>query len=390
MEPYETKTYDRVASLRIASSRVESIESNRAGVRGRGSRLRTKENRRPRRALMSVTFSGSYFFRHRWDGQRGRRDKKLAERIKYAMKHLSHKQYTSLLARPNWRRIQRMNIHTVANPFTIKPSALRARASKRIKIMARPKHVTRKYDPSRMPPFSYLRIHPKTLEAKITKRIADLALPSKSQVLANTRFHASGVLAELLWKIQNSRYQRYRFFCNARHQRETKKKQKILARLQRVIKPNEWNQHMAFIDKLSAPKLPPKPTYPGRRRKWRPVNMTRIDELAVPMIRKSPETRDPFVVPKSALVYKISKNLVKLAFPRTQRDTGTPRIPGSVNPAALKAIASPRTILLAKPTERPAGIETDVKENAFKVSPKALKAKCSRRLKFLAKPKKYR
>lgn len=49
--------------------------------------------------------------------------------------------------------------------------------------------------------------------------------------------------------------------------------------------------------------------------------------------------------------------------------------------------ASPRTVTLAKPVERPAGIETDLREDAFTVSPMALKAKCSKRLKFLARPK---
>lgn len=52
--------------------------------------------------------------------------------------------------------------------------------------------------------------------------------------------------------------------------------------------------------------------------------------------------------------------------------------------------ASPRTINLAKPVERPAGMETDLREDAFTVSPLALKAKCSKRLKMLARPKRRR
>lgn len=52
--------------------------------------------------------------------------------------------------------------------------------------------------------------------------------------------------------------------------------------------------------------------------------------------------------------------------------------------------ASPRMIILAKPVERPAGMETDLREDAFTVSPMALKARCSRRLKMLARPKRRR
>lgn len=51
--------------------------------------------------------------------------------------------------------------------------------------------------------------------------------------------------------------------------------------------------------------------------------------------------------------------------------------------------ASERIIVLAKPAQRPAGLETDLREDAFTVSPMALKAKCSRRLKILARPKVY-
>ncbi|XP_043253352.1 uncharacterized protein LOC122397919 [Colletes gigas] len=314
---------------------------------------------------------------------------KLAERIKYAMAHLSHKQYITLLAQPNWRRVQRMNLNLLANPFGIRRAALRARASKRIKVMARPKHLNKKYDPALAPP-PYPRIHPKTLEAKSSKRIVDLALPKKRQLLANMRFQTRANIAELLWKVQNSRYRKYRYFCNARQQREMRKKNKIMARLRRAVKPEEWDQHVAFLEKLAAPKVPPKPTFPGRRRKWRPVNMRRIEELATPLIRELPDVRDPFTVPESALTYIITSRMAEIAYPKTLPEIVPPRIPGAVSQAALKAIASPRTILLAKPLERPAGIETDVREDAFTVSPKALKAKCSRRLKFLARPKRYR
>ncbi|XP_017756295.1 PREDICTED: uncharacterized protein LOC108548041 [Eufriesea mexicana] len=313
----------------------------------------------------------------------------LIDRIKYAMDHLSHKQHISLLARPNWRRTQTRNLNILTNPFSIRRAALKARASKRMKVMARPKHVTKKYDPRKAPPL-HPRIHPKTLAAKITKRITDLALPRKRLLLANMRFPTSGNIAETLWKVQNSRYRRYRFFCNARLQREMKKKQKIMAKLRRAIKPEEWEHHMELLEILAAPKVPPKPRLPGKRKKWRPVNMRRIEELASPPVREIPEVKDPFRVPATALTYKISKRLEKIALPKEPPEIIPPRILGTVSRGALQAVASPRTIALAKPVERPAGIETDLREDAFTVSPKALKAKCSRRLKFLARPKRRR
>ncbi|CAD1480932.1 unnamed protein product [Heterotrigona itama] len=279
----------------------------------------------------------------------------LKDRIRYAMDHLSHKQYVSLLARPNWRRIQTKNVHILADPYGIRRAALKGRASKRIKVMARPKHVTKKHDPTLL--------------------------------LANMRFPgSSGNIAETLWKVQNSRYRRYRFFCNARQQREMRKKQKIMAKLRRVIKPEEWDQHMELLEILAAPKVPAKPRFPKKRR-WRPVNMRRIEELSTPVTREMPPPKDPSKVARTALTYKISKRTQKIAYSKTVAEITPPRILGAVSPAALKAVASPRTMTLAKPVERPAGMETDLREDAFTVSPMALKAKCSKRLKFLARPR---
>ncbi|KZC12564.1 hypothetical protein WN55_03317 [Dufourea novaeangliae] len=204
------------------------------------------------------------------------------------------------------------------------------------------------------------------------------------------RFQTSGNIVETLWKVQNSRYRRYRYFCNIRQQREARKRQRIMAKLRRAVKPEEWEQHLESMDRLSTPKIPPKPKLFGRKRKWRPVNVRRIEELSTPTSRDVPEPRDPFAVPATALVYKISRRLSKIAKSKTPSETAPPRIPGKVSPAALKAKATPRLIILAKPAERPAGMETDVRENAFTVSPTALTAKCSKRLKLLARPKIYK
>ncbi|XP_076276409.1 testicular haploid expressed gene [Lasioglossum baleicum] len=313
----------------------------------------------------------------------------LSRRIKYAMAHLSRKQYTSLLARPNWRRIKRRDENVLPNPFGIRRTALKARASKRIKVMARPKHVSKKYDPETAPP-SYPRIHPKTLEAKTTKRIMDLALPQRRTLLANMRFQTSGNITETLWKVQNSRYRKYRYFCNARLQREARKRQRIQAKLRRAVKPDEWQQHLESMERLATPKTPPKPKPIGKKKKWRRANAQRIEELSAPMSRELPDVRDPFVVPASALNYNITERVAQLARHRDLPAGLPPRIPGTVSKTALAAQATPRLIILAKPAERPAGMETDLREDAFTVSPQALKARCSRRLKMLARPKTYR
>ncbi|CAK9819811.1 hypothetical protein ANTPLA_LOCUS10389 [Anthophora plagiata] len=312
----------------------------------------------------------------------------MKDRIKYAMDHLSHKEHTSLLARPNWRRTQTRNVNILQKPYSVRRPALKARASKRIKVMAKPKHVNKKYDPAKAPPISP-RIHPKTLEAKSSKRIVDLALPKKRVLVANLKFPTSTNVADTLRKVQHSRYRKYRYFCNARQQREAKKNQKIMAKLRRVIKPEEWDQHMEVIEALATPKEPPRPWFPiGKRKKWRPVNMRRIEELSTPVAKEVQETIDPFTVPKSALVFKTTKRLETLAQPKPMPETLPPRTPGEVTEAALNAVASPWLINLAKPVVRPAGMQTDLREDAFTVLPRALKAKCSKRLKLLARPKK--
>ncbi|XP_076394224.1 testicular haploid expressed gene isoform X2 [Megachile rotundata] len=262
----------------------------------------------------------------------------LAQRIKYAMQHLSHEQHISLLARPNWRRIQWKNVHALANPFTTRRAALKAKASKRIKVMARPKYVAKKHDFTKIPPL-YQKIHPKTLEAKITKRIIDLALPKKRTLMSNMVFASmSSNIAETLWKVQNSRYRRYRFFCNARKQREMKRKQRIMAKLRRAIKPEDWDRHIDILSKLATPKVPPKPRMPFKRKRWRPVNMRRIEELSTPSMREIPLPKDPFTVPQTALIYRISKRMVELSQPREVPDIAEMfRIPGYVSPAALEA-----------------------------------------------------
>ncbi|XP_067209058.1 uncharacterized protein Theg isoform X2 [Linepithema humile] len=260
--------------------------------------------------------------------------------------------------------------------------------------MAQPKFITKKYDPATAPP-PYPRIHPKTLAAKSSRRIVDLALPKRRLLLETMKLAATknmkATVSDLLVKVRKSRYQRYRVFCNARQEREAKKKRKRMAKLRRALtKPEDWQRHMRVLERLAAPKVAMKPKKKKRikKKKWRPVNMERVDWLALPLIREIPKFRDTFEVEPRALTYKITKRMERLAARRKQPEIPM-RTPGAVSPAAMKAIASERIIVLAKPVQRPAGRETDLREDAFIVSPTALKARCSRRLKKLAVPKTY-
>ncbi|XP_015183281.1 PREDICTED: testicular haploid expressed gene protein-like [Polistes dominula] len=272
----------------------------------------------------------------------------VSERIKYAMAHLSRKQHTRLLARPNWRRLRRPDANIVVDPNAISRAALKCKPSKRIKIMARPKYVTKKYDALDYPA-PYQRVHPKTLAATATTRIRNLAVPKKR------------VLEQRIFEFRKP-----------------------------PPRDHDWERHRMIIQKLATPKIyrKPKPFVP--RKRWRPFNMRRIENLAEPVIREIPIDRDPFKVSRSALKYRITDRIMRLYYPKTEFKVMKPRIPGAVSRAALKAIASSRTIFLAKPSKRPAGMETDLREDAFTVSPAALKAKCSRRLKKLAKPRNYK
>ncbi|XP_029177302.1 testicular haploid expressed gene protein-like [Nylanderia fulva] len=316
-----------------------------------------------------------------------------SQRIKYALAHLSREEHTAQLARPNWRRLRRIDINVSASPFTVRRAALRSRASKRIRVMAQPKFVTKKYDPATAPS-PYRRIHPKTLAAKSTRRIVDLALPRRRLLLETMKLAATknmkATVSDLLVKVRKSRYQRYRVFCNARQEREARKKRRRMAKLRRALtRPEDWQRHMRVLERLAAPKVAVRPKKRRiKKKKWRPVNIERINFLALPAIRVPPKFRDPFKVPARALTYRISKRTERLAVRKKGPEIQL-RIPGAVTPAAMKAIASERVIALAKPVQRPTGRQTDLREDAFGVSPTALKARCSRRLKSLAKPKKY-
>ncbi|KAF7393968.1 hypothetical protein HZH68_010787 [Vespula germanica] len=222
----------------------------------------------------------------------------LSLRIKYAMAHLSRKQHTRLLARPNWRRLRRVDMNIMVDPNAISRAALTCKASKRIKIMARPKYVTKKYDVQRDYPPPYQRIHPRTLAARSTSRIRILAMPKKRAV-------------------------EYRVSEPPRP----------------PPRDHDWKRHREIIDKLAKPKVVHKPKHVPKKR-WRPVRMRRIQRLAIPVSREIPLTRDPFSVTRSALRYRMTERMRQLVYRKTELEVITPRKPGVVSRAALKATAS--------------------------------------------------
>ncbi|CAL1674885.1 unnamed protein product [Lasius platythorax] len=274
-----------------------------------------------------------------------------SQRVKYALAHLSREEHTAQLARPNWRRLRRIDTNVLASPFTVRRAALRSRASKRIRVMAQPKFVTKKYDPAAAPP-PYPRIHPKTLAAKSSRRIVDLALPKRRLLVETMKLAATknmkATVSDLLVKVRKSRYQRYRVFCNARQEREARKKRKRMAKLRRALtKPEDWQRHMRVLERLAAPKVAarPKKRKPAKKKKkWRPVNIEHVYFLALPTIRAPLKIKDPFKVPARALTYRITKRTERLAVRKKWPEIQL-QMPGAVSPAAMKAIGSTHALL---------------------------------------------
>lgn len=75
-----------------------------------------------------------------------------------------------------------------------------------------------------------------------------------------------------------------------------------------------------------------------RKKKWKPIDFERLDLLAQPRVYQMPLIKDPFVVTKKALTYKITKRIKNLAIRKEP-----PEIPLQilgVAPSALKAIGN--------------------------------------------------
>jgi hypothetical protein len=77
-------------------------------------------------------------------------------------------------------------------------------------------------------------------------------------------------------------------------------------------------------------------------KKWRPVDMSRIESLSLPTVRDVLEPRDLKVSPE-ALTYQITKRIEKLA-ERRELPVIEPRII-AVSPSALKAVGNIHAIV---------------------------------------------
>ncbi|KAL7300240.1 uncharacterized protein LOC106656016 [Trichogramma pretiosum] len=323
----------------------------------------------------------------------------VSKRIKYARAHLTRRRHIVILATPLWRRTPHaIDFNSLPRPFQVPRAALRARATKRIKMMAQPKYSRPKYDQnlSRMS-LRARRGDSITMSPESTKRLFDLSLPKKSALMHARLYLVSlgnkaglaNVSAQLRG-IRKSRYQKYRMICNSLHQRAVERERKIMRKMRRYLaSTGDWERHKKALERLAQPKkLPRRPRSKPLASKKKPKpNMVRLQFLAKPARKQKPDGRDPFAVQPSALVYKITERMLKLADRENVRPEPEYLVPGAVNPNALKAEPTTRTLQLAKPAERPPGRETDLKEDAFSVPKSALKARCTPRLKKLAKPK---
>ncbi|XP_014209369.1 uncharacterized protein LOC106640020 [Copidosoma floridanum] len=298
----------------------------------------------------------------------------VSKRIKYARAHLSRRRHTAILSRPLLRRIQKTDFNSLSRPFSVSRAALKARATKRTKMMAQPKRIMPRYESHGQTALLHARMY--------------VSSAGNRNLLAN--------ISGRLQAIRKSRYQKYRVISNSLAQRAAARELKIRKKLHQVLsKPADWERHYKVLARLAAPKSTHRPPKPKKHRASakggkagirRLFDPKRTNMLAQPMTKHQDHGRDPFSVARSALSYKITEHVVKLA---TVEPKQPPRYlqPGAVRPGALQYVASDRIVVLAKPAERQPGLETNLKENAFSVLPRALKAICRPRVKVLANPK---
>ncbi|XP_051161611.1 testicular haploid expressed gene protein-like [Leptopilina boulardi] len=318
----------------------------------------------------------------------------VSKRVKYARAHLSRRKHIALLARPLQIHLQK-DINILEHPFTVSRAALKFHPTKRIKIMAKPKSINKKYDPAKKS-LIYFKVPPAALNAKASNRIKDLSLPQKSAVNHIRKlFFENKTKMEYINKIsleiRKSRYQKYRLICNTLHQQAFARENVWKKKLKRFLeKPSDWERHNKVLERLAKPKgkqisqqlLPLK-----KSRKKKLYDSARVEKLSQPIAREAPSKKNAFKVKSSALSYELTDRMKELAYRNYPRIYIEPRIPGKVSIAALMYEANDRINILARPPNRPPGRETDLKDNAFDVSPTALKAWCSPRIKVLAKHK---
>lgn len=318
----------------------------------------------------------------------------VSKRVRYARAHFSRRKHIALLARPLKVHLYK-DINVLENPFTVSRAALKFRPIKRLKILAKPKSINKKYDPAMKAPI-YSKVPQAALNAKASNRIKDLSLPSKSAVNHIRKVFSQNktkmeYINKISLEIRKSRYQKYRLICNTLHQQAFAREFAWRKKLKRFLeKPSDWERHNKVLERLAKPKrkhFPPKLSPLRKSKKKRKYNPTRVEKLAQPLTREAPSKKNAFKVKSGALKYEMTDKMKELAYRIYPRICIEPRIPGKVTISALKYEANDRIQQLARPPNRPPGRETDLKDNAFDVSPTALKAWCSPAIKKLAKPR---
>ncbi|XP_043483049.1 testicular haploid expressed gene protein-like [Leptopilina heterotoma] len=339
----------------------------------------------------------------------------VSKRVRYARAHFSRRKHIALLARPLKVHLYK-DINILENPFTVSRAALKFRPTKRLKILAKPKSINKKYDSAMKAPI-YSKVPQAALNAKASNRIKDLSLPPKSAVNHIRKVFSQNktkmeYINKISLEIRKSRYQKYRLICNTLHQQAFAREyaefpvrfrstallhsfcQGTFAwrkKLKRFLeKPSDWERHNKVLERLAKPKrkhFPPKLSPLRKSKKKRKYNPTRVEKLAQPLTREAPSKKNAFKVKSGALKYEMTDKMKELAYRIYPRICIEPRIPGKVTISALKYEANDRIQQLARPPNRPPGRETDLKDNAFDVSPTALKAWCSPAIKKLAKPR---
>lgn len=299
--------------------------------------------------------------------------------------------------------------------------------SKRIRLLATPKHLTPKYvKPPEMRIGKTIEIT-RPYENPLPTRIKLLAFPKVRKLLASRDAYRGMIKRERLRRIENlasrSLLTMYSRLANVQ----------IPAKQQRSAKwtKQDWARHCEWLKKRACPKIERQPRRIKRKNVPLRKLLNSIYQLSIPryprekylpphgyesVVKESAKTYSPteriitLSVPKkisasqeeggnedhqygvdpNALTYKPSKRIEELAIPKpvpkTNDSPGSEETPSGVLKRALKGVPTPRTVELSKP--KVAGGD-DGDEEKPNVNPKALKAKATPRILELSKPREY-
>lgn len=297
--------------------------------------------------------------------------------------------------------------------------------SKRIRLLATPKHLTPKFfKPPEMKIGKTIEIT-RPYENLLPTRIKLLAFPKVRKLLASHDAYRGMIKRERLKRIENlasrSLLTMYSRLANVQ----------IPLKQQRTAKwtKEDWARHCEWLQKRACPKIERQPRRIKRKNVPLKKLLVSIYHLSMPrhqrtkylpphgyesVVKESAKIYEPtkriitLSVPKkihaneeeggtedygvdpNALTYKPTRRIEELAIPKQlPKSTDTPdseETPSGVLKRALKGAPTPRTVELSKP--RAAGGDDDDEEKP-NVNPKALKARATPRILELSKPREY-